>query len=67
MNDSTILIYQCLSYSAVDFVTDLIRADTSIKSLAVLRHYFNLELKANVAALRIWEMEGNETISKCNT
>ena len=40
-------------------------ADTSIEILAILKHYFKLGLKANEAAHRIREVEGNETISDC--
>lgn len=37
--------------------------DTSLEILAILKHNFQLGLKAVEAVHRIWEVNGNETIS----
>lgn len=40
-------------------VSEVIMADTSLDILAVLRHYFKLNLKAGEVVRKILEVEGN--------
>lgn len=40
-------------------------ANTRIEVLAILRHYFKLDLRASEATHRIQEKDRNETISDC--
>lgn len=54
-----IFTYHYQYYLVVDYILNIIISGTIIEILAVLRHYFHVDLKASI----ILKMDGNETIS----